>query len=126
MSSKIQGKTLLGKHHLSNDHALIMINNANYNSYEQEIEANLRIILKRYSHLDKLKVRNLLEELENNLELAMQILEEEEQACNKILEEKKVEIKKPLKLSQEEENQIFKQSFLKLYKKFINATKENE
>ena len=128
MSSKLQNnnKTLLGKHHLSNEHALIMTNHTSYNCYEQEIEANLKTILRRYNHLDKMKVRNLLEELENNLELAMQILEEEEQDCNKILEEKKVEIKKPLQLSQEQENQIFKQSFLKLYKKFINATKENE
>lgn len=90
MSSKLQSKPLLSKHHLSNEHTLILTNNSNYNCYDQELEGNLRTILKRYPHLDKLKVRNLLEELENNLELAIKILEEEEQHCNTILEEKKV------------------------------------
>ncbi len=126
MSSKMQVKTLISKHHLSNEHALILGSHSGYNSYEHELEGNLRTILKKYPYLDHTKVRNLLEELENNLDLAVKILEEEEEHCSKILEEKRVDIKKPLKLSQEEENQIFKQSFLKLYKKFISATKDNE
>lgn len=63
MSSRLQVKPLLSKHHLPSEHLIIANNQHNYNSYEQEIEANLRIILKRYSHLDKNKVRNLLEEL---------------------------------------------------------------
>ena len=76
--------------------------------------------------MDKEKLRNLLEELENNLEPVIKVLEEEEQACNKIIKEKKVEVRKPLNLTQEQENQIFKQSFLKLYKKLLSTQKENE
>jgi hypothetical protein len=89
MSAKTGLKPLLSKHHLSHEHTVILNNQLNCNSYEQELESNLWIILKRYTHLDRTKVRNLLEELENNLDLAIKILEEEEQACNKILEEKK-------------------------------------
>lgn len=102
MSSKIELKPLLSKHHLSSEHTIIANNYQNYRSYEDEIEDNLRMILKRYPHLDHHKVRNLLEELENNKELAIKILEEEEQACNRILEEKKADIKKPLNLSQDQ------------------------
>ena len=63
MSSKRQVKPLLSKHHLPSEHPVIANHPHTYHSYEQDIEANLRIILKRYSHLDKNKVRNLLEEL---------------------------------------------------------------
>lgn len=90
------------------------------------MEGNLRIILKRYPHLDKTKVRNLLEELENNLDLAIKILEEEEKTCNKILEEKKSDIKRPLNLSQDQENIILKRSFLNIYKEVMALKKENE
>lgn len=122
MSSKLQLKPLLAKHHLNSEHSLIANTSHPYSSYEQELESNLRIILKRFHNLDKLKVRNLLEELDNNLELAIQILEEEMQSSNQILEEKKLEGKKLPHLTQQQENQILKQSFLNLYKKvYISA-----
>lgn len=76
MSSKIELKPLLSKHHLTSEHTII--NHHGHSSYEQEIETNLRVILRRHSYLDKSKVRNLLEELENNLDLAFNILQEEE------------------------------------------------
>jgi hypothetical protein len=71
MSGKIQVKPLLAKHHLFSEHSLIANNGSNFNNYEQQLETNLRIILKRFHNLDKLKVLNLLEELDNNLELAI-------------------------------------------------------
>lgn len=63
MSSKIELKPLLRKHHLVSEHTIIANHHHNYRTYEDEIEDNLRIILKRYPHLDHTKVRNLLEEL---------------------------------------------------------------
>ena len=38
----------------------------------------MKIILKRFDYLEKVKVRALLEELDNTRELAMKILDEEE------------------------------------------------
>jgi hypothetical protein len=35
----------------------------------------MRIILKRFDYLEKVKVRDLLEELDNNRELAIKILD---------------------------------------------------
>jgi hypothetical protein len=75
MSSKLQVKTLLAKHHLTSEHSLIANTGQTYTPYEQELETNLRIILKRFQNLDRSKVRSLLEELDNNLDLAIQILE---------------------------------------------------
>ena len=60
MSSRLQLKPLLSKHHMSTEHTLIANNNLGYVSYDAELETNLRIIMKRYTQLDKLKVRNLL------------------------------------------------------------------
>jgi hypothetical protein len=77
MSSKLQVKALLAKNHLSSEHSIISNNHQNYSSYDYELETNLRIILKRFNNLDKSKVRNLLEELDNNLDLAINILQEE-------------------------------------------------
>lgn len=56
-------KPLLSKHYLSNEHALILNNHTGYNNYDNELEGNLRKIVKKYPHLDLTKVRNLLEEL---------------------------------------------------------------
>ena len=39
----------------------------------------------KYPHLSSQKVRDLLEELDNNSQLALQILEEEEKHCSKII-----------------------------------------
>ena len=63
MSSKLQLKPLLSKHQISNEHTVILNNNFCDATYDQEIESNARIILKRYQYLDRTKVRNLLEEL---------------------------------------------------------------
>lgn len=76
----------------------------------------------KYPHLNNQKVRDLLEELDNNSQLALQILEEEEKHCSKIIDEKRIDVKKPLGISINEENRILKQSFLNLYKKFLAAT----
>lgn len=71
MSGKLQVKPLLAKHHLTSEHSLIANIGQNYNLYEQDLETNLRIILNRFHNLDRLKVCSLLEELDNNLELAI-------------------------------------------------------
>lgn len=125
MSSKVTIKPLLSRNLKVNDHHLLSNPNRCFNAYEDELENNLRTILRKYSHLDRKKVSDLLEELDNNLTLAMQILDEEESHCNSILEERREGRRQPA-LSQEEENCILKQSFLKLYKKLIAKTAELE
>lgn len=42
--------------------------------------------MQKYAHLNRQKVSDLLEELDNNCDLAIQILDEEEAHCNKIIE----------------------------------------
>jgi type I site-specific restriction-modification system R (restriction) subunit len=76
----------------------------------------------KYPHLSEQKVKDLLEELDNNCQLAMQILDEEEQACRQIVEEAPP-LKKPA-LTQAEQNRILKQSFLSLYKKLLAKSQE--
>lgn len=104
------------------EHIMLSNEERTFTAYESELESNLKFILRKYSHLDRSKVRDLLEELDNNRDLAVQILDEEESHCNNILEEKKLDRKKSLNLTQEEENRILKQSFLNLYKKLIAKT----
>lgn len=125
MSSKAQVKPLLGRSLRVTDHHLPSHSSRDFTSYENDLENNLRIILRKYSHLDRKKVSDLLEELDNNRELAMQILEEEESRCNSILEER-LEARRQPPLSQEQENRILKQSFLNLYKRLIAKTAELE
>ena len=60
MSSRLQLKPLLAKHLVSTEHNVILNNTNGYNSYENELETNLRMILKKYTSLDRIKVRNLL------------------------------------------------------------------
>lgn len=67
MSSKMQAQPLLRKHYLSNEHTLILSNPHGYSNYDNELEGNLKTIINKYPDLDQNKVRNLLEELENNL-----------------------------------------------------------
>lgn len=47
------------------------------------------------------------------------------ECSNQILEEKRLDGKKDLNLTQEQENQLLKQSFLKMYKKMALLRKEN-
>lgn len=126
MSNKAQTKCLLARTPYSTEHQLPVNCALTFGHHEQQLELNLRALMQKYPHLSEQKVRDLLEELDNNLQLAMQILDEEEQHCSKIIEEKRVEIKKSPALSKSEENRILKQSFLNLYKKFLAKTHELE
>ena len=45
--------------------------------------------MKRFGHLDRPKVSSLLEELDNNLDLAIQILQEEMDSNGQIIEERR-------------------------------------
>jgi hypothetical protein len=116
MSSNITVKTLLARNLKVSEHLLLSTNNPTYNSYQEDLDNNLRFILKKYSHLDRKKVSDLLEELDNNKELAMQILDAEESHCNSNMEEHRHGARQST-LSLEEENTIFKRAYLSLYKK---------
>lgn len=82
----------------------------------------MQTLMMKYPHLSEQKVKDLLEELDNDCQLAMQILDEEEQRCRQIIEEASP-IKKPT-LTQAEETRILKQSILSLYKKLLAKTQE--
>jgi DNA gyrase/topoisomerase IV subunit A len=114
-------KPLLARNLKVGDHHLLSHPARTFSAYEQQLEDNLRLILRKYAHLDRQKVSDLLEELDNNCQLAMQILEEEQTHCNSILEERREGRHHPA-LSQQEENRILKQSFLNLYKKLLATT----
>lgn len=59
-------------------HNILSNPSSTFTEYENELESNMKIILKRFDYLEKAKVRELLEELDNNRELAIKILDEEE------------------------------------------------
>lgn len=125
MSSKSTLKPLLARNPKVSEHLLLSSNARPFSAYQEDLEANLRSILRKYPHLDRKKVADLLEELDNNRELAMQILDTEESHCNSIMEERR-EGARQLQLSQEEENKLLKQSFLSLYKKLLARTAQLE
>jgi DNA-binding transcriptional MerR regulator len=88
MSTKVDNKHILGKSVFSTrEHTLIDSQSLTYRSYESQIDHNIKIILHKYQHLDIKKVRQLLEELDNQLELAIEILEEEIARSLPIIEE---------------------------------------
>jgi hypothetical protein len=126
MSSKVTVKPLLARNPRVSEHLLLSSSARGFSAYEDDLDSNVRFILRKYAHLDRQKVSNLLEELDNNRDLAMQILDAEESHCNSILEERREAVRQPRLLSQEEENRLLKQSFLSLYKKFLAASTQLE
>jgi hypothetical protein len=126
MSNKAHTKCLLARSTHSGEHQLPNNCAFTFAHYDQQLETNLSAIMLRYPQLSQQKVRDLLEELDNNCQLALQILDEEEKHCTKIVEEKKVETKKSPAFSTTEENRILKQSFLNLYKKFLAKSHQLE
>ena len=77
MSNKIQAKPLLARNTLTSEYALLSNPHSSFSAYEEQLESNLRVLLARHPHLSRQKVRDLLEELDNNCQLALQILDEE-------------------------------------------------
>jgi len=88
MSAKVNNKLILGKSVFSTrEHTFFDSQFLTYKSYENQIDHNIKIILHKYQHLDIKKVRQLLEELDNQLELVIEILEEEIARSLPIVEE---------------------------------------
>lgn len=56
-----------------------------YSAYEKALEDNVGTIMQKFGSLDRNKVRDLLEELDNNLTLAISILNEENAHCESII-----------------------------------------
>jgi hypothetical protein len=50
------------------------------------LQSNLKIIIGKYPTFDTKKLKDLLVELDNNIDLAVQILEEEISNCDKIID----------------------------------------
>jgi dolichyl-phosphate-mannose--protein O-mannosyl transferase len=88
MSNKAQTKCLLARNPNANDLLLPLGSSLTLNHHQQLTDNNLRALMQKYPHLSEQKVRDLLEELDNNCQLAMQILDEEEKNCREIVEEK--------------------------------------
>lgn len=122
MSNKAT-KCLLARSPLTSDLLLTATHSPfTYAHHTRLLDDNLQTLMMKYPHLSEQKVKDLLEELDNNCQLAMQILDEEEQRCRQIVEETSP-IKKPTP-TQAEQNRILKQSFLSLYKKLLAKTQE--
>lgn len=121
MSNKAT-KCLLARSPLTSDLLLTAHSPLTYAHHTGLLDDNLHALMMKYPHLSKQKVKDLLEELDNNCQLAMQILDEEEQRCRQIVEEEP-SIKKYTP-TQAEQNRILKQSFLSLYKKLLTKTQE--
>ncbi len=85
MSSKSTIKPLFARNLKVSEHLLLSSPNRTFSAYQEDLDANLRIILRKYPHLDRKKVCDLLEELDNNRDLAVQILDAEESHCNAIM-----------------------------------------
>jgi hypothetical protein len=118
MSGKLETKQLLSKHDLSTGGQLLLFNQeSTYGFYERQLEDNIHEILRKFPSLDKEKVRTLLEEIDNNCDVAIQLLKAEEARCSSIVEEKRAEPKPLPKSTKEEEVSFLRQSFLKLYQK---------
>lgn len=62
----LKTKKLLAKNHFTTELNLVSSTSFTYNNYEQSLEANLKMILSKYPALDIKKVKDLLEELDNN------------------------------------------------------------
>jgi len=62
----IKTKTLLAKNLFLNEQNLVSNQSHTYNKYEQSLEANVKTIMIKYPSLDKKKIKDLLEELDNN------------------------------------------------------------
>lgn len=120
MSGKLETKRLLARDMYTNEHNVFANSSLTFSAYDGQLDQNLRIILIKFPTHDRKKVRDLLEELDNRIELVIDILNEEKEKCSLILEEKKGDTKKHLNLSQDQENKILKQSFLNLYKKYLH------
>lgn len=75
MSTKSQIKPLLSRNTKVAEYIMVTNNASTFTAYEKALETNLNIILHKFPNLDKKKVRDLLEELDNNRELAIQILD---------------------------------------------------
>lgn len=87
-STKLNPKPILPKSSLSTrDHSFIDPHTSTYKSYECQLDNNIKTIMRKYNNLDSKKVKELLEELDNRLELAMEILEEENYRHVPIMEE---------------------------------------
>ena len=88
------------------------------------MQENLCSIMRQFPHLDKQKVTDLLEELGNNCELAIQMIEQEEKGTPVITEGNVVHGRCELALTREEKIRLLKTSFLNLHKKFTAQSRE--
>lgn len=91
MSNKAQTKCLLARNPHAADLLLPHTSSLTLSHHQLLTDNNLRTLMQKYPHLSEQKVRDLLEELDNNCQLAMQILDEEEKNCREIVEEKTVQ-----------------------------------
>lgn len=76
MSNKAQTKCLLARNAYTSEHALPANTTLTFAHFDSQLEMNLRALMQKYPHLSQQKVRDLLEELDNNCQLVMQILDE--------------------------------------------------
>jgi hypothetical protein len=66
MSNKVQAKPLLSRSANVSEYHLITSSSLTFIHYDEQLEGNVCTVMLKYPHLNKEKIRNLLEELDNN------------------------------------------------------------
>lgn len=61
MSNKVQIRPLLARNTQTSESSLFLNCGMSFNHYETELDANLIVIMNKYPHLNRQKVRDLLE-----------------------------------------------------------------
>lgn len=77
MSTKLENKKLLSKNVVSSKDYSLAESNFSFSSYQSELDGNIKALMKKFPLTDYKKVKSLLEELDNNLEIAVEIMAEE-------------------------------------------------
>lgn len=93
-----------------------------YQNYSLGVESNVQALRRRFPQQSGKKLRELLEEMEGNLEMAIGVLEEEYGREAVIIPEKPC----CKKISEEEQNRLLKKAVAQLYKKLRETEKESE
>ena len=86
--------------------------------YEMELDANLRMLCVKYPHESALKIKELLEELENSVEMVEALLQE--QGAKAVGDVKSKEMKVGIKQQrecQDPEKRMLMKAIVSLYKK---------
>lgn len=93
-----------------------------FNQYRSSFESNLQWLKRKFANEDPNKIKDLLEELDNNVEMVTSILATESQDKQPMLCEKPT----PKKPEHDDENRMLKNAIARLYKRMLQQEKDLE